>query len=443
MNLFDYAGEQVLAREAPLAKRMQPRTLDQFVGQQDIVGPGRLLRRAIQADRLSSVIFYGPPGTGKTTLARVMANSTKAVFVQVNAVTSGVAELREVIRGAKDQLGQYGRRTVLFVDEIHRFNKSQQDVLLPHMEDGTLTLIGATTENPFYALNSPLLSRSRIFKFNPLTPEDIRRLLERALQDSEHGLANYRVQVEEAALAHIINMSDGDARTALNALELAVLTTPPDQTGVRPISLAVAEESIQRRAVRYDRAGDNHYDTISAFIKSVRGSDPDAALHWLARMISAGEDPRFIARRLVILSAEDIGLADPRAMPLAVAALQAAEVIGMPEARIILAEATVYLATAPKSNSAYLGIDAALADVAGRQVGPVPVHLRDSSHSGARREWGHGRGYKYPHDFPGHYVEQQYLPDDLQDQVYYRPGDNETESLAVKHLQQIKNMKAR
>ncbi|KNZ70219.1 ATPase AAA [Thermincola ferriacetica] len=421
MDLFELNRQNQLKKEAPLAVRMRPRTLDEFVGQEQIVGPGKLLRRAIEADQLSSVIFYGPPGTGKTTLAKVIANTTKAFFVQVNAVTSGVAELREVIQNAKERLGMYGQRTILFIDEIHRFNKSQQDALLPYVEDGTIILIGATTENPYFEVNAPLRSRSRIFKFESLSNDDIRKLLWRALQDKEAGLGNYKVDLTEEALEHLVDISSGDARTALNALELAVLTTAPDEKGVRKITLEVAEESIQKRAVLYDKSGDYHYDVISAFIKSIRGSDPDAALYWYARMTHAGEDQRFIVRRLIVHASEDIGMADPQAMLMAHAAWNALETVGMPEARIPIAQCIIYLATAPKSNSVICAVDKALADAEKERAGEVPPHLRDTHYKGAR-ELGH-KGYLYPHDYPGHYVDQQYMPDNLVGRQYYHPSD--------------------
>lgn len=427
MDLFELAGQQERMRQAPLADRVRPRTLEEFVGQEEIVGPGKLLRRAIEADQLRSVIFYGPPGTGKTTLAKVIANTTRGEFVQLNAVTSGVADIRQVTREARERQNHYGRKTILFIDEIHRFNKAQQDALLPFVEDGTIILIGATTENPYFEVNSALLSRSRIFALQPLTEEEITQLLKNALSDSERGLGMYRVQVEEKALDHLVKMARGDARSALNALELAVLTTPPDSRGIRQITLGVAEESIQKPAVLYDKQGDQHYDVISAFIKSMRGSDPDAALHWLARMLYAGEDPRFIARRLIVHAAEDVGMADPQALQVAVAAAQALEYVGMPEARIPLAQAVIYIATAPKSNAVYCAIDQALEDIKKRDVGRVPPHLRDAQYRGAS-QLGHGKGYRYPHDYPGNYVEQQYLPDPLLGTRYYNPTANGNEA---------------
>ncbi len=421
MDLFEHTRQQQLKKEAPLAVRMRAQCLDDFVGQEHIVGPGKLLRRAIEADQLSSVIFYGPPGTGKTTLAKIIANSTKANFGQLNAVTSGVADIREVIKNAKERMGMYGQKTILFIDEIHRFNKSQQDALLPAVEDGTIILIGATTENPYFEVNAPLRSRSRIFKFENLTNEHIRVLLLKALQNKNQGLGNYLTKVDDQALAHIVETASGDARTALNALELAVITTAPGVDGVRYIDLTVAEESIQKRAVLYDKSGDYHYDVISAFIKSIRGSDPDAALYWYARMTMAGEDQRFIVRRLIVHASEDIGMADPQAMLLAHAAWNALETVGMPEARIPIAQCIIYLATAPKSNSVVSAIGQAMQAAENETPGAVPQHLRDTSYGGAK-ELGH-QGYLYPHNYPGHFVEQQYLPDNLAGHRYYEPSD--------------------
>lgn len=437
MDLFDYARGQMLHTEAPLALRMRPRTLDELVGQEQIIGPGRLLRRAIEADQLSSLIFYGPAGTGKTTIARVIANTTKAHFEQLNAVTSGVADLRRVMDEARQRRGLYSTRTILFVDEIHRFNKAQQDALLPAVEDGTLILIGATTENPFFEVNAALVSRSRIFRLEPLTDDNVRTLLQRALSDTERGLGKMRAELEPDALEHLVRVANGDARSALNALELAVMTTKPDDQGVRRIDISVASESIQQRALVYDKNGDQHYDVISAFIKSMRGSDPDAALYWLARMIYAGEDPLFIARRILICAAEDVGLADPQALLVANAAYQAVHALGLPEGRIPLAEAVVYIAAAPKSNSAYLGIDRALDDVREKRVGGVPIHLRDASYKGAAR-LGHGKGYRYAHDFPEHYVAQDYLPDELRGVRYYEPGALGAEAEMKERLERLR-----
>lgn len=410
MDLFSYQQEQELAQNGPLASRMRPRHLDEMVGQSHILGKGKLLRRAIQADQLSSLILYGPPGTGKTTLAHVIADSTRAQFVSCNAITSGVSELRKIGEEAKQRLGMYQQRTVLFVDEIHRFNRAQQDALLPDVENGTLILIGATTENPSYEVNAALLSRSLLFPLYPLSPEEMKTILLRALEDEERGLGTYDVEWEEKALQHLIQVAGGDSRQALNALELAVITTDPDPDGKRRITLSIAEESIQQKQVRYDKKGDNHYDTISAFIKSMRGSDPDAALYYLAKMLVAGEDPRFIARRILIHAAEDVGLADPRALMVASAAAQAVDWVGLPEARIPLAEATLYLATAPKSNSAYRGIHEAIEAVKQEYQAEVPPHLRQG-----------GSGYLYPHDQTYGYIPQKYLPTEHQGKTFYHP----------------------
>ena len=405
----------------PLAARMRPRNLDEFLGQESIVGPGTLLRRAIEEDRLTSAIFWGPPGSGKSTLAHIIAGVTKGAFENFSAVTSGVADLRKVIERAKERRRKLGTRTILFVDEIHRWNKSQQDALLPHVEDGTVVLIGATTENPYFEVNAPLISRSRIFRFESLTREHVLELLRRALADPERGLGRSQVEVAEDALAHLADISGGDARTALGALETAV-ELAPETGGIRKVSAETAEEAAQQRALRYDRESDEHYDTISAFIKSVRGSDPDAALYWLAKMILAGEDPRFIARRIVILASEDIGNADPMGLVVANAAAQTVMFIGMPEGQLTLAQATVYLATAPKSNRSMTALGKAMDDI--RQLGPamVPVHLRDSHYPSSSR-LGHGKGYLYPHDFPGHYVSQEYVPESSRSGPYYEPSD--------------------
>jgi len=420
MDLFSFAYEEKEAGGLqPLAARLRPRNLDEVLGQSHILAPGKLLRRAIEADRVSSLIFYGPPGTGKTTLAKVIARTTKMHFAELNAVTAGVADIRKIVDEAKDRLVMNQQRTTLFIDEIHRFNKSQQDALLPYVEDGTITLIGATTENPFFEVNAALLSRSQIFQLYSLTEEELKQVVQRAITDRENGLGELDVQLTDEACDHLVRYAEGDARRLLNALELAAVTTPPNENGTILITLDVAVESIQRRAVRYDKSGDNHYDTISAFIKSIRGSDPDAALYWLARMIDAGEDPKFIARRLVILASEDIGNADPQAVTVAVSCLQALDFVGMPEGRIPLAQATTYLATAPKSNAAYLGINEALEVIQKDGHKPVPMHLRDRSYKGAAK-LGHGEGYLYPHNYPGGYVAQQYLPDGVS-HSFYRP----------------------
>jgi putative ATPase len=417
-------------RHQPLAARMRPRDLSEFVGQSHILGPGQLLRRAIEADRVQSVIFYGPPGTGKTSLAQVIARKTRSKFERLSGVESNVADMRRVLSLAANRLEHTGLPTFLFIDEIHRFNKAQQDVLLPDVEGGTVRLIGATTHNPFFFVNSPLVSRSQIFELRALSEEDVCRLLRCALLDAERGLGELRIQADEAALGHLARLSDGDARKALNALEIAALTTGPGADGVIHLDLAAAEQSIQKKAVVYDDE-DAHYDTISAFIKSMRGSDPDAALYWLAKMIHAGEDPRFIARRIVIHAAEDVGLADPMALVLANAAFQAAEFIGWPEARIPLAEAAIFIATAPKSNSTVMAIDAALNDVRSGRTLPVPEHLRDASYKGAKR-LGHGQGYQYAHDHPGHFVAQDYLGADKR---YYEPAEEGAEKKLKERLE--------
>jgi putative ATPase len=410
-------------RNQPLAARMRPRNLDEYAGQTHILAPGQLLRRAIEADRIQSLIFYGPPGTGKTSLAQIIARQTKSKFERLSGVESNVADMRRVLSGAANRLENKGQSTILFIDEIHRFNKAQQDVLLPDVESGVIKLIGATTHNPFFFVNSPLVSRSQIFELRPLSEEELFSLLQRALKDEERGLGYMKISADENALRHLAKISDGDARKALNALEIAALTTAPEKNGVVKITLDVAEQSIQKKAVVYDGDGDAHYDTISAFIKSMRGSDPDAALYWLAKMVHAGEDPRFIARRIVIHAAEDVGLADPMALVLANAAFQAAEFIGWPEARIPLAEATIYIATAPKSNSTVMAIDAAMKDVESGRTLAVPEHLRDSHYSGAKK-LGHGEGYKYSHDFEGHFVPQDYLG---ADKIYYEPTEQGVE----------------
>lgn len=438
-DLFSYGYQQQVADNVPLAARMRPRTLDEFVGQKHIVGPGSLLRRAISADRLTSMIFYGPPGTGKTTLAAIIANQTRASFQKLNAVTAGVAQVREVAEEARRRLEMYRQATVLFIDEIHRFNKGQQDALLPAVEDGTVLLIGATTENPFFSINSALLSRCRLFELYPLTREEVSSILDTALKDGERGLGRLKIDLLPAAREHILATADGDARVALNALELAALTTPPNAEGVIVIDEQAAEQSVQRRVVRYDRDGDNHYDVISAFIKSIRGSDPDAAVFWLAKMLDAGEDPRFVARRLYIAASEDVGNADPMALLVAQAAFNAVEVLGMPEARIVLAQAVTYLACAPKSNAAYVALEQAVADARRTDDTGVPNHLRDSHYPGAR-QLGRGKGYQYPHDFPGNYVAQQYLPDSLAHKRYYRPGTNGYERRLRRWLEKTKGL---
>jgi putative ATPase len=420
VDLFEYSLSDQLKKDAPLAARMRPRTLDEMVGQEHILGPGKLLRRAIEADRLGSIILWGPPGTGKTSLASVVANTTESAFESMSAVLAGVNELRQLIAAAKNRRMLSGSRTILLVDEIHHFTKTQQDALLPHVEEGMVTLIGITTENPFFEVIGALVSRSRIFRLEPLGDEDVALILRRALTDTERGLGERKVELAEEALDHLVRVAGGDARIALNALELAVETTAPDADGVIQVTLDIAEDSIQQRALLYDKDGDAHYDTISAFIKSLRGSDPDAALYWLARMIHAGEDPRFIVRRMIIFASEDVGNADPQALTVATSAAQALEWVGLPEAQYSLAQACVYLSTAPKSNSAG-GYFEALADVKEEGVTEVPDHLKDPSRDG--EALGHGQEYKYPHQYPDHFVRQQYLPDRLQGRRYYDPSD--------------------
>ncbi|MBS5283772.1 MAG: replication-associated recombination protein A [Clostridiales bacterium] len=437
MDLFDYMREQKMETEAPLASRLRPRTLDEVVGQQHIIGRDKLLYRAIQADKLGSIIFYGPPGTGKTTLARVIANTTSADFKQINATVAGKKDMEEVVSQAKDNMGMYGKKTILFVDEIHRFNKGQQDYLLPFVEDGTLILIGATTENPYFEVNGALISRSRIFELKPLSKEDVKELIRRAVYDTERGMGAYGAVIDEDAADFLADTANGDARAALNAVELGVLTTDPDSRGKIHIDLAVAQECIQKRAVRYDKNGDNHYDTISAFIKSMRGSDPDAAVYYLARMLYGGEDIKFIARRIMICAAEDVGNADPQALTVAVSAAQAAERIGLPEAQIILSQAVTYVACAPKSNAACLAIQKAMEAVSSQRIMPVPVHLQDKHYKGAAK-LGHGQGYLYAHDYPKHYVKQQYLPDGMEDAVFYEMSDNGYEREMKEYMRWVK-----
>ena len=435
MDLFDYMKEKVQENESPLASRLRPRTLDEIVGQQHIIGKGRLPYRALLADKLSSVIFYGPPGTGKTTIAKVIANTTHANFRQLNATTSGKKDMEEATAFAKQQLGGYQRKTILFIDEIHRFNKAQQDYLLPFVEDGTVILIGATTENPYFEVNSALISRSTVFELKLLTKEEIALLLDRAMADKDRGLGSYRAELTEEARDFLADVAGGDARAALNAVELAVMTTEPGPDGRIRIDLPVAEDCIQKRAVHYDKSGDQHYDTISAFIKSMRGSDPDAAVFYLAKMLAAGEDIRFIARRIMICASEDVGNADPQALQVAVAASQAVERIGLPESQIILAHAAIYVASAPKSNSVVNAIFAANEAVRSRKT-TVPVHLQDA-HYGGHDELGHGVGYQYAHDFPNHYVEQQYLPDEVAGMRFYEPSENGYENVIREWFRKI------
>ena len=437
MDLFEYMREQQKETEAPLASRLRPTTLDEMVGQQHIIGKDKLLYRAIKADKLSSIILYGPPGTGKTTLAKVIAHTTSAEFLQINATSAGKKDMEEVIAQAKNNQGMYGRKTILFIDEIHRFNKGQQDYLLPFVEDGTIILIGATTENPYFEVNGALLSRSIIFELKSLSKDDIRTLILRAVNDREKGLGAYDAVIDDDALEFLADVANGDARAALTAIELGVLTTERSADGKIHITLAVASECIQKRVVKYDKSGDNHYDTISAFIKSMRGSDPDAAVYYLARMLYAGEDIKFIARRIMICAAEDVGMADPNALTVAAAAATAVERIGMPEARIILAEAVTYVASAPKSNASYMAVDEALSYIKSHKTGAVPVHLQDSHYKSAGK-LGHGVGYKYAHSYPNHYVNQQYLPDGMEDVTFYHPTDIGYEKDIKAHLKMLR-----
>ena len=436
MDLFEYMRSQNMESEAPLASRLRPTTLDEVVGQQHIVGKDKLLYRAIKADKLSSIIFYGPPGTGKTTLAKVIAHTTSAEFMQINATSAGKKDMEEVITAAKNNQGMYGKKTILFIDEIHRFNKGQQDYLLPYVEDGTIILIGATTENPYFEVNGALLSRSVIFELKKLSKDDIETLLLRAINDKEKGMGAYNAAIDEDALEFLADVSNGDARAALTALELGVLTTDRSEDGIIHITIDVASECIQKRVISYDKSGDNHYDTVSAFIKSMRGSDPDAAVYYLARMLYAGEDVKFIARRIMILAAEDIGNADPMALTVAVSAAQAVERIGMPEAQIILSQAVTYMASAPKSNAAVNAISKAM-DVVGRtKTPPVPTHLQDAHYKSAEK-LGHGLGYKYAHNYKNHYVKQQYLPDGLTNEVFYEPSENGYEATIREYYRKI------
>ncbi len=440
MDLFEHAMNEQMAQEAPLAARMRPRTLDEMVGQEAIVGPGRLLRRAIETDRLfSSILLWGPPGTGKTTLAQLIALHTKAHFESISAVLAGVAELRRVIVEATERRKMHRQRTILFVDEVHRWNKAQQDALLPHVETGMITLVGATTENPYFEVIRALVSRSRIFQMSLLSEKDLGTLIDRAIADPERGYGSRQVKLDADARQHLMDVSSGDARNLLNALELAVESTPPDERGEIHITLDVAQESIQQRALHYDKGGDAHYDTISAFIKSVRGSDPDAALYWLAKMLNAGEDPRFVLRRLVVLAGEDIGMADPQGLVVAAAAVQAFEFIGLPEGIYPIVEATLYLATAPKSNSAksYFKVSE---EITSHGVGPVPIHLMDASRDG--KDLGHGMGYQYPHNFDGHFIPQQYLPTDLLGSVFYEPSDQGYEGKVLQRLTEWRRAQA-
>lgn len=439
MDLFEYTKSKTLDQESPLASRLRPSTLEEVVGQQHIVGKDKLLYRAIKADKLTSVIFYGPPGTGKTTLAKVIANTTSANFTQINATVAGKKDMEEVVKQAQGDLGMYGRKTILFIDEIHRFNKGQQDYLLPFVEDGTIILIGATTENPYFEVNGALLSRSIVFELKALEKEEIKQLILRAVNDSKKGMGSYHAVIDTDALEFLADMAGGDARSALNAVELGILTTPRGEDGQIHLTLEVASECIQKRVVRYDKSGDNHYDIISAFIKSMRGSDPDAAVYYLAKMLYAGEDVKFIARRMMILASEDIGNADPQALMVATAAAQAVERVGMPESQIILSQAAAYMACAPKSNAAVNAISAAMDSVKKTKT-TVPVHLQDA-HYGGHEKLGHGIGYKYAHDYPNHYVEQQYLPTEILGEKFYELSDMGYEKILKEHMRNMKGEK--
>jgi putative ATPase len=437
MDLFEYMRNNTMEKESPLAGRLRPTSLEEVVGQSHIIGKDKLLYRAIKADKISSILFYGPPGTGKTSLAKVIAHTTSAEFMQINATSAGKKDMEDVVKQAKDNIGMYGKKTILFIDEIHRFNKSQQDYLLPFVEDGTIILIGATTENPYFEVNGALLSRSIIFELKPLETEDIKKLIRRALTDKEKGMGTYNAEIEEDALHFLADISNGDARSALNAIELGVLTTERSQDGKIHITLDVAGECIQKRVVRYDKTGDNHYDTISAFIKSMRGSDPDAAIYYLARMLYAGENVTFIARRIMICAAEDVSNADPNALVIATSAALAVERLGMPEARIVLAQAAAYVACAPKSNSAIIAIDAAMNVVEHEKTATIPAYLMDAHYKGAAK-LGHGLDYKYAHNYKNHYVKQQYLPDELKDRTFYHLSDMGYEKTLYEYLKQIK-----
>lgn len=436
MDLFTLSMEDKLKKNAPLADRMRPESINEFVGQKHILGEGKFLNRSIKADRITSMIFYGPPGTGKTTLAKIIANTTKMNFEKLSAVTSGVKDIREVMQRAEENLKLYNKRTILFIDEIHRFNKAQQDALLPFVERGIIILIGATTENPYFEVNKALLSRAMVLVLESLNREDLRLLLKRALVDKDKGLGNYRVEVSLEAEDYLLTIAEGDGRTLLNSLEIGVLSSPKDENGIINLDLDKIKESIQVKTARYDKGGDEHYDTISAFIKSMRGSDPDATIYWLAKMINAGEDPKFIARRIIIAASEDVGNADPNALTVALAAFNAVNTIGMPEGRIPLAQAATYVATAPKSNRAYLAINKALEDIRTKEIGKVPVHLKSTGYAGATK-LGNGKGYKYPHDFKDGYVAQEYLPDEFKGKKYYEPTDNGYEKVIKERLSQL------
>ena len=439
MDFFTLNMEDKLRKNAPLADRMRPTTIDEFVGQEHLLGQGKFLYRSIKADRITSMIFFGPPGTGKTTLAMIIANSTNMLFEKLSAVTSGVKDIREVMERAEESLKLYNKRTILFVDEIHRFNKSQQDALLPFVERGIIILIGATTENPYFEVNKALLSRVMILKLESLNKDNLKKLINNALSNIEKGLGEYKVAITDEAIDYLLTIAEGDGRTILNSLEIGVLSTPEDEDGIIQVDLESIRSSIQIKTARYDKDGEEHYDTISAFIKSMRGGDPDATLYWLAKMINAGEDPKFIGRRIIICASEDVGNADPNALNVAVSAFNAVNVIGMPEGRIPLAQAAVYIATAPKSNASYLGIDRALEDIKSKEIGKVPSHLRDGSYPGAYK-LGNGIGYKYPHDYEGAYIPQQYLPDEFVDKRYYEPTENGYEKEIKKRLSNNKGI---
>ncbi len=438
MDLFDYQQEKILKNKSPLSYRMRPRNLNEYIGQEHIVGEGTLLHRAIKANKLSSLILYGPPGTGKTTLAKIIAENNN--FIQLNATTSGIKDIKNAVQSAKDNLVLKMQKTILFVDEIHRFNKSQQDTLLPYVEEGTVVLIGATTENPFFEVNNALISRSMIVKLNPLTNSNILTIMKNALEDKERGLGNYNVKINDDALNFLANISNGDARVSLNAIEIAVLTTEPNKDGIIEINEKIASQCVQKKYINYDKDGDNHYDTASALIKSIRGSDPDASLYYLARMLKAGEDPKFIARRIVISASEDVGNADPHALMVATSAMQGVQFVGMPECRIILAQAVTYLASAQKSNASYIGIKKAYEDVENINIKTIPLHLKDGHYKGSKilKE---NAEYLYPHNYPNSYVEQQYLPDELVGKTYYEPTENGVESRIKQRLQYLKGQK--
>lgn len=438
MDLFTLNMEEKLKKNAPLADRMRPESIGEFIGQDHIVGEGKILNRSIKADRINSMIFYGPPGTGKTSLAMIISQTTNMLFEKLSAVTSGVKDIRQVVERAEENLKLYSKRTILFIDEIHRFNKSQQDALLPFVERGILILVGATTENPYFEVNKALLSRMMILKLEPLTRGNLKVMIDKALKDKEKGLGEYNIDITDEAIDYLLNIANGDGRVILNSLEIGVLSSPKDENGIIHLDLNEIKSSVQIKAANYDKDGDQHYDTASAFIKSMRGSDPDASLYWLAKMINAGEDPRFIARRIIICASEDVGNADPNALNIAVSAFNAVNVIGMPEGRIPLAQAAIYIATAPKSNASYLGIDRALEDIKNMDTGKVPAHLRDTSYSGAQN-FGHGKGYKYPHDYKGAYINQQYLPDEFINKKYYEPTANGYEREIKRRMESLED----